>query len=519
MKRSLAYLLLVLFAVRPAVPKTTVVSVASYGATGNGTTDDTAAINRAIAALAPGQTLLFPCGTYLLSAALIPINKSNVQVVGPSLSCATLHARSSNKFTVFTVTGGGLSPSKKLAADVLPNTFTLVSGGAGELGLAAGDYVLISDTPVSDNGPGSPLISTQEVVKVTGVLGDKVSIEGTFAWMFTLISPHPAQWGGSPSAQKLLNPVSGVVVRYLTIDGTGSTGPIWGLHFDYAVGGEVGFVNISNLTGSTAAHYGFNAVDGYKNNFHDMNLTNASNGPISANGEDMNLNSQSYASVSNINIWSSAGQHVFGFGHHSGQWGTLSHVAVDLGGALGRGFKLLRANHNVLNSITANNTTGLKNGINVTDVSQFNTFNNCAASGNDKAGIAMFGSYDVNNTFNNCIIQRNKGGQFAMNADASGQYADDNVTISGGRYSDDRGGHALVQDQGVGFTMTSVTLTDDNHTATAGLSVTAEAKNCSVGSNTFSALPKGKDIYVTGGAGCHFSGNSTPDGKTPTTLP
>ena len=42
----------------------------NYGATGNGTTDDTAAINSAIAALTPGASLVFPCGTYLVSSQL-----------------------------------------------------------------------------------------------------------------------------------------------------------------------------------------------------------------------------------------------------------------------------------------------------------------------------------------------------------------------------------------------------------------------------------------------------------------
>jgi len=44
------------------------ISVKDFGATGDGDTDDTAQINAAVAALAPGQTLYFPVGTYLVSA-------------------------------------------------------------------------------------------------------------------------------------------------------------------------------------------------------------------------------------------------------------------------------------------------------------------------------------------------------------------------------------------------------------------------------------------------------------------
>lgn len=43
------------------------VSVRDYGAAGDGTTDDTAEINAAVDALAPGRTLYFPTGDYLVS--------------------------------------------------------------------------------------------------------------------------------------------------------------------------------------------------------------------------------------------------------------------------------------------------------------------------------------------------------------------------------------------------------------------------------------------------------------------
>ncbi|MET1111006.1 MAG: glycosyl hydrolase family 28-related protein, partial [Allosphingosinicella sp.] len=43
------------------------VSVRDYGAAGDRTTDDTAAINAAVDALAPGRTLYFPAGDYLVT--------------------------------------------------------------------------------------------------------------------------------------------------------------------------------------------------------------------------------------------------------------------------------------------------------------------------------------------------------------------------------------------------------------------------------------------------------------------
>jgi tetratricopeptide (TPR) repeat protein len=48
-----------------------VINVKTYGATGNSITDDTAAINKAIAAISPSKPILyFPAGTYMVSSTL-----------------------------------------------------------------------------------------------------------------------------------------------------------------------------------------------------------------------------------------------------------------------------------------------------------------------------------------------------------------------------------------------------------------------------------------------------------------
>src|ERR1700680_480526 len=77
------------------------VNVQNYGATGNGVTDDTAAINLGISAIpASGGMLYFPCGTYVVSHSLTPILTSNVTVAGPSTNCVTLKASGSASFIV-----------------------------------------------------------------------------------------------------------------------------------------------------------------------------------------------------------------------------------------------------------------------------------------------------------------------------------------------------------------------------------------------------------------------------------
>ena len=490
------------------------VVVTNFGATGNGSTDDTNAINAAIASLQAGNTLYFPCGTYLISAALTPISLSDIQVLGPTSNCVTLHVVSANSFHALSVNGKGLSSAQNLAADTTANTFTLVAGGVAALGLSVGDYAMISDTGVADNGSDSPVISTQEVVQVTGISGDTVTIQGNFAWQFTLVSAEPAQWGGSPFAQKV-NPVSDVIVKYLTIDGTGSTGKIRGMEFDNAVNGEVGFITIKNFTAPTG-NYGFNPDTGYQNNFHDLTLTNAASGPLTAEGEAVFILRQSYLTLNNVHITATAGQGVFGFGYHDSHWGTLSNITINLNGATGRVFKTLRADHNTFNAVVAMNGVG-HNGISITDVSQYNTFNNCSSTGNDTVGIDMFGSYDVGNTFNNCTSKLNQGKQVNFSSGFSGQYADDNTTFNGGFFGDARGsGVVIIQQNGTGFVLNGATVSDDEGMATAGLAV--DGTNCSVTNSTFSGLPAGQDVKVKTGVGCTFAGNTTPDGTTPSGL-
>lgn len=56
----------------------------TYGAVGDGVTDDADALIAAIAALGTGDTLAFPAGTYLTSKALPCISKTNVTISGTS---------------------------------------------------------------------------------------------------------------------------------------------------------------------------------------------------------------------------------------------------------------------------------------------------------------------------------------------------------------------------------------------------------------------------------------------------
>ncbi len=66
-----------------------VVNVKDYGATGNGSTDDAAAIQSAVAAVTgTGGTVYFPPGTYKVGTSIVPAN--NVALIGSGVGSAVI---------------------------------------------------------------------------------------------------------------------------------------------------------------------------------------------------------------------------------------------------------------------------------------------------------------------------------------------------------------------------------------------------------------------------------------------
>lgn len=81
---------------------TTGLNVKNFGATGDGVTNDTTAINNALTA-ASGKSLLFPCGTYLVSSInAIPISTA---LIGEAFQCAIIKTNSAT-LDVITISTG-----------------------------------------------------------------------------------------------------------------------------------------------------------------------------------------------------------------------------------------------------------------------------------------------------------------------------------------------------------------------------------------------------------------------------
>ena len=83
------------------------INVKSYGAIGDGVTDDTAAINSAIAELNTRDrgALYFPSGTYYISDALTAITAKNFDIFGAGKGSTCLESHITNGSNVFTVGG------------------------------------------------------------------------------------------------------------------------------------------------------------------------------------------------------------------------------------------------------------------------------------------------------------------------------------------------------------------------------------------------------------------------------
>lgn len=92
------------------------VSVKDFGAVGDGVTDDTAAINTAIAQLNAGaaKALRFPAGVYVISSALTPITLSGVSLLGEGSRQSVIHQTTNNSTFWFKST----SPSTTDLGDV-----------------------------------------------------------------------------------------------------------------------------------------------------------------------------------------------------------------------------------------------------------------------------------------------------------------------------------------------------------------------------------------------------------------
>lgn len=180
-------------------------NVMDYGATGNGTTDDTAAINDAIAAAAPsssptGNTVFFPAGTYLISSGLTVPAGVTLQGIGWNTPGAETNVFAGS--WIFVPAGASFSPV----------TLAYTGGAVRDLGFNVPDQ----------STTGAPA-SAEPMVLVTG---NSALVEDVM-----LYNPYGGIYidGG---AQAVVRRVFGQPVQYgIKIDSSEDTNYIDSVHF------------------------------------------------------------------------------------------------------------------------------------------------------------------------------------------------------------------------------------------------------------------------------------------------
>src|SRR5437867_3689395 len=203
--------------------------VQNCSATGNGTTDDTSAINTCIGLLQPGDTLLFPAGTYKITSSLT-INVANVIVDGSS-NTATIRAPFSGSMLIFGNPSGfcvgcSLGPAVSLsftAGELFP-AFTTSSF----LGVSPGDYVYIhqggedySTDTCAVGGQTPPCKGHPTNCDVSGCRGEVLQVQSTDGNTIILTTALHDTYDlslNAATAQKVQNPLAGITLRNITLD-------------------------------------------------------------------------------------------------------------------------------------------------------------------------------------------------------------------------------------------------------------------------------------------------------------
>jgi hypothetical protein len=420
------------------------INVNSFGATGNGTTDDTAAINSAIAALQPGYQLFFPCGTYLISSGLNAIVIDNVTVYGQtgcSAGPVTLRSTGSGSTVLQVGNGPWLSGSTPITATTA-DMDTTFQADFSAIGVGVGDYVYLEET-VSNTDTNHTHCGGSgcrgEVLKIIGLSGNTATVETALHHAYDTSCCVP--W-----VQKLTNPVSGVAVHDLVLDGSGVAN--YGLTVLDAVA-----TTVTNLTAQHLAWSGVAGWNGYNNTYKTITTTHV--GMIyggTVGGAAVTLTQQGNLNVDSVSV-SNMNAPAFGFNVIREANGTFSNVSIDATGTgSGRPLKLNSAAHNTLNNVSVNRSEGAYyQGITIEYFSHHNVWNSCKVANNinyNNSGIALYGDQangnhegsNHYNTFNNCTVTGNVGYAIWVLDN------NNNIEINGGTYSGLAGQYVLAFD-------------------------------------------------------------------------
>jgi hypothetical protein len=499
----------------------TIINVVNYGATGNGSTDDTAAINSAIAALAPGNTLEFPEGTYLVTS-LNPITVSGVTIDGSS-NTAKIISKTTQGGPFFTIGHGGLGQTGNVTCSGWPgagsgaslsttaneqsSTFSTDSALSG---VSAGSYVLLlQGGEDSSGGSGNTTCDT------SGCRGELVNISAVEGSTYTVATMLHDSYSPSNSAIACPVPgmISGLTLQNITLDGGSSTaqtaGNYWGVEFNDCANCTISGVTFQNALGAALLH-----SLNYGDTFSNITVTGAGSEGCGAAVQGYGNSNLTITtmSLSNLNPGTNLGpclsDGAFGLEEVELDNSTASNVTVNSAGTGGgRPMKITAARWSTYNSLTVENGTGNFNGLSLEYYSSHNTFNSCVVTNNSSnggtgtgnAGINTFGNFNQYNSFSNCTVSGNGNVQFYISGyDALRLAQDSHNTITGGTFTGSNSSEAVILIEGDGAYITGATISGPGP---QGLYLDTQATNACVNNNTFKSNSDLAEAISANGSG------------------
>lgn len=382
------------------VPYMSVFNVTSplYGAEGDGTTDDTTAIQAAMTAAAlVNGTVFFPRGTYKTTAALTMA--STVTLLGEGRG--SIIAPSGTGFNTFALTGT-LGSSASLASNATEGSdeITLTAGSVASLGLAVGDVIWINDTvpaPAIDDATGH-----DQITIIAAIVGEVITTADALY--------EPFLTANSAIVRKM-TPKTGTGLRNLTLDGTNLTGAARGFLWTNVKDCFIEGCEFRNFL-SAGAYF----ERGYGNAARDCHFLQCG----SASESDLSWSRQTSGAISNI-----LSERASGFGPQLLFSNNNDVSNVRSVGSLGRGMKLHTASYNRLTNISC--VRAAHTGFGITLESDHNLITNLTTINNGQVttGEGIWFHTNGNNDFNiilGAVSRGNSSYELAFNTGCDNNY-------------------------------------------------------------------------------------------------
>ena len=417
------------------------------GAAGDGTTNDTAAINSCIALLVPGDTLLFPAGTYKISSTLNNITVSNVTIDGSSGAATIKGSVGAELWDI-----GNSAHSSAITVNATANELSqTITANWSTIGATSGSYLSVQEGGVRGNTSSGVQNSTAiqcDNAACRGEILHLVNVSGTTATVETMLHDTIAaaninagatgtnnQDSDLPQGLVLISsPLSGLYMHDIVLDcNSVAFRPLW-LH-------EIVNATFTNVTAQNCTSGGL-VESSYNLAFNNLILhtvgcvdfaidfVGVSNLTISGSTNDTPGGQAAWCSSS------SGGPGGFGFKRVTNS--TFSNISIDRAGVTaGRTWKQETSRYNTFSGITLNHWPHSLNGQDMGYYTAHDLFSNVTIEnstgggcGDGGAAVNGFGNYDQFLTWYNPTITNTANTAFFPNG--TNVFQDINWAVLGG---------------------------------------------------------------------------------------